>query len=57
MAALAEIQSNVPPHWTMSSQKIAIFVSLSIMSLVIALDANIIVTSLSVSQWRSMLAL
>ncbi|KAE9565954.1 hypothetical protein CGMCC3_g17870 [Colletotrichum fructicola] len=47
MAALAEIQSDVPPHWTMSSRKIAIFVSLSIMSLVIALDANIIVTSLS----------
>ncbi|KAH9225336.1 hypothetical protein K456DRAFT_1731961 [Colletotrichum gloeosporioides 23] len=46
MAALAEIQSDVPPHWTMSSRKIAIFVSLSIMSLVIALDANIIVTSL-----------
>ncbi|KAF4417442.1 Efflux pump FUS6 [Colletotrichum fructicola] len=46
MAALAEIQYDVPPQWTMSARKIAIFVSLSVMSLVIALDANIIVTSL-----------
>ncbi|KAJ0300384.1 hypothetical protein Brms1b_012804 [Colletotrichum noveboracense] len=47
MPNVEEIQSDVPPGWKMSAREIAILVSLSVMSLVIALDANIIVTSLS----------
>ncbi|KAE9565942.1 hypothetical protein CGMCC3_g17880 [Colletotrichum fructicola] len=47
MAVSDESQLWVLPQRTISAREIAILVSLSVMSLVIALDANIIVTSLS----------
>ncbi|KAI8249179.1 hypothetical protein K4K53_000265 [Colletotrichum sp. SAR 10_77] len=47
MTASDESQLWVLPQRTMSAREIAVLVSLSVMSLVIALNANIIVTSLS----------